>query len=325
MSKTLLNKIILYGIIAVIAIGTCLGIWSLVSQHSNKDNNKLVVYTSMYPLQDFVQKVGGNKVTAKSIVPAGVDAHDYQGPSAKLVAQMEEADLILVIGAGMESWLDSLSSNSRIQQKLLITSSRATLLDRNGHSHNDEESEHEEDDHGHSHGQYDPHVWLSVTNAKIMVEDIKNKLSEIDPQNFSYYQRRYNEYILSLNGLSLQYDAVLQSVSKTSFVVSHRAFGYIAEEYGLTQISLTSIMSTGDVSGSSIQNAINYISNNNIKVIFYTSNEDPQIVNSIAEQTKIISDSLSAIELLTKEETTLGYDYVGLMYKNLAALQVALA
>lgn len=343
MSKTLVNKIILYAVIAIIAIGAGFGIWAIVDHYSKKENtDKLVVYTSMYPLYDFVQKIGGNKVEARNIVPNGEEPHHYQGPSAKLVTEMEEADLIVVIGAGMENWLEKLSNNSKIQERLLVTSTRVTLLENDGHSHDDEEDhdhdhedeEHEhdhddEDEHGHSHGAYDPHIWLSLTNAKIQVEDIKNALTTIDTENASYYERNYNEYLFTLNGLQTQYDAVLQNVTTTSFVVSHRAFGYIAHEYGLTQISLTSIMSTGDISGSSIQNAINYMKANNIKVIFHTSHEDSQIVRQIAtaastSELTVAVDSLSTIELLTQQDMEMGYDYARLMTKNLAALQDAL-
>lgn len=322
MSKELLNKIIIYVVIGIITIGAGLGVWALVDHYSQSDNgDKLVVYTSMYPLYDFAQKIGGDKVAVYSIVPDGEEPHHYQGPSGKKLASIEDADLVILTGAGMESYHHAFSENPKIASKLVDSSVGITLLERE-ESH-DEEEEHEEDEHDHDHS-YDPHIWLSLTNARIQMENIKNALVAKDSANAAYYQRNFDIQAVMLDGLKLQYDALLQNLSTTTFIVSHRAFGYIAHEYGLTQISLTSIMSTGDVSGSSMQNAIQQINAEGLQVIFYNSAEDSQIVNQIASETGITVDHLSTIEMLSKQEKAQGYDYLSLMARNLVALYDAL-
>lgn len=318
MTKSVVNKIILYIVIAVLVIGAGAGVWAIIRHYGKRETgDKLLVYTSMYPLYNFTREIGGDKVEVINIVPEGGEAHHYE-PSGKMIAQMEDADLIIVTGAGMEHWLEDISGNQKIQSKLVITSSGVTLIEG---GHDDGEEGHEE---GHDH-EYDPHIWLSLTNARIQAENILNALKTLDGENADYYQRNFDAYAVMIDGLKIRYDALLENLSTTTFIVSHKAFGYIAHEYGLTQIALTSIMSTGDVSGSSIQNAIDNIRSQNLKVIFYSSQENSQIVEQIASQTSVRVDILNTIESLSAKDKELGYDYLKLMARNLIALSDALA
>ena len=80
---------------------------------------KLQVYTSFYPLYDFATKVGGDKVDVVNLVPTGVEPHDYE-PSARNMAALEEADVFIYNGVGMESWVDKVLSTLENEDILVV-------------------------------------------------------------------------------------------------------------------------------------------------------------------------------------------------------------
>lgn len=76
-------------------------------QQSTKNKNKLTIYTTIYPLQDFAEKIGGKYVDVHSIYPTGVDTHDFE-PTSKQIVEIANSDLFVYNGAGMEPFADKI-------------------------------------------------------------------------------------------------------------------------------------------------------------------------------------------------------------------------
>lgn len=113
------------------------------------DTNKLTVYTTIYPLQDFTEKIGGEFVEAKSIYPPNVDAHSFE-PSTKDMVKLAEADLFIYTGAGIEGFADK-AKNALGNEKVMIVKAveNIEMLESNhDHSHEGEE-EHPEEEQNH--------------------------------------------------------------------------------------------------------------------------------------------------------------------------------
>lgn len=286
-------------------------------------SNKVVVYTTIYPLYDFTQRIGGEHVEVVPLLRPGMDAHGFE-LSPKQIVGMEQANLIVINGAGMETWMDKLSDN--IKNKILDTSTYVHLIERseNGEEHHHEEHEeqdHEEDDH--DHGPIDPHIWLSVSNAIKQMEAIKNKLVEIDSKNATDYQNNFEAAKLMFTGLDNAYKEVLatENLATTTFVVSHRAFEYLAHDYGLSQYSISGIETNTDPLPSQMAEIIDYINANNIKAVFYQTEANSKVAEEIARSTGAKMLKLSSIESLTQEDIARGQNYVTIMYQNLINLK----
>jgi zinc transport system substrate-binding protein len=84
----------------------------------------------------------------------------------------------------------------------------------------------------------DPHIWLSVKNAKIMVQNICDGLVQVDAANKSYYEENGADYLDKLVKLDSELAAALSGVKNRSFIVFHPAFGYFARDYNLKQIAV---------------------------------------------------------------------------------------
>ncbi len=195
-----------------------------------------------YPMYDFAVKIGGDKAEVTDMVPAGTGPHDWE-PAATDIKNLEEADLFVYSGAGMEHWADDVLASLETK-RLVSAEASAGLTLRPGHSHDEEEhegaEEHAEEEE-HDRGQFDPHVWLSPVNAKKEMENIKNAYVKADPDNKDYYEDNYKTYAVRFDKLDQEYKDTLSALPGKSIVVPHEAFGYLCDTYGLTQMGIAGL------------------------------------------------------------------------------------
>lgn len=114
----------------------------------------LKVYTTIFPLQDFVSKIGGEHVEVNNIVPVGADAHTFE-PSPRTMVDITSADLYIYNGLGIEGFADAVAdvlANESI--KIVRASDGVDLIDYDhdhDHGHDDHDHDHDHDDHDHDH------------------------------------------------------------------------------------------------------------------------------------------------------------------------------
>ena len=90
----------------------------------------------------------------------------------------------------------------------------------------------------HSEDGEDPHIWLSPINAKSMVENLMDGLTELDPENGSYYENNAAGYIAELGSLDASIYNFFSAVENPKFLSYHPAWGYFADRYSLEQIPI---------------------------------------------------------------------------------------
>ena len=188
---------------------------SLISSNTNESRIKVVA--SFYPVYEFVKEIGGNKVDVTSLIPIGVEPHDYE-PTIQQIQNAETADLVVYNGAGLEKWIDKINAKFKVE-----ASQGLNLLMSN--------------DTGNS-GTYDLHVWLDPILAEMEVENIRNALVKIDPANTQYYKANADRFIGKLNDLDYRIKTELATCNKKDFIAFHNAFTYFANRYGLNQHSV---------------------------------------------------------------------------------------
>jgi len=121
------------------------------------------------------------------------------------------------------------------------------------------------DDH-HTQRRLDSHSWLSVANAKLMVENILAGLISIDPAHQEAYRRNAEQYIARLDALDEQIEQQLADKRNRKFLVYHPAWGYFARDYDLEQIP---VEQAGKVpTAKNIQHLIETARREGITVIF---------------------------------------------------------
>lgn len=326
MKKSLLT---ITALAATAALG--IGSFNLAYAAGTEDTSsekKLNVMASFYPMYDFATKVGGDKVEVTNMVPAGTEPHDWE-PAATDVKNLEEADVFIYNGAGMEHWTeDVLGALDNKELKVVEASRGLTLLE--GKEEDEEETEDSSSDSDASDEStdseitYDPHVWLDPLNAKAEMENIKNAFVEADPDNKDYYEQNYETYAEKFDQLDKEYKDGLADTKSKDLITSHEAFGYLCQAYGLNQVGIEGLSPDSEPDASRMNEIIKFAKENNVKTIFFEELVSPKVSETIADEIGAKTAVLNPLEGLTDDEINAGEDYFSVMESNLKTIEDAL-
>lgn len=220
--------------------------------------------------------------------------------------ELGSADLIAFNGAGMESFINDLKDNIKDDDKFLDLSAGLTLLDSSGE--------------GSDMTSVNPHTWLSIKNAKLMVDNIYRKLSAMDPDNQNYYKENLDSTLSKFDELDNKFTEELSKVKDKEkyFVVSHAAFNYLADDYGLKQVAVTGISPEEEPSAKDLKTIADFVKDKNIKTIFFEGKATPKVAETLAKNTGTKTSTLYTMENL--DDFMIEKGYIGLMEENLKAL-----
>ena len=189
-----------------------------------------------------------------------------------------------------------------------------------------DEDEHEDAHEGdHEHGQYDPHVWLSPANAKVEMANIRDALIKADPDGKNAYEKNYEKYADMLDELDQKYASELAGTASKSIVVSHQAFGYLCDRYGLTQVPIEGIEADSEPDAKTMAKIVDFVKENGTKTIFSEELVSPKAAQAISDETGASLEVLNPLEGLTDEQISAGEDYFSVMESNLDKLVKALS
>ncbi len=277
----------------------------------------LKIYASFYPMQFLASQIAGDKAQVISLVPAGVEPHDWE-PKPKTLADIQHSDMLIYNGAGMESWLNNLlSSIEKAGVKTVNASQGLELIPFN--------KENAEEEHGdEAQLVYDPHVWVSPAKYKQQAQNILNALVEKDPSNADYYKGNYDKLAAQLEKLDQDYRTAAASFQKKTFIVSHAAFEYLAKEYGLTQIAIRGMTPEAEPSPAKMAELVKLCEKNDIRYIFFESLVSPKLSETLAKEINAGVLVLNDGQGISQEEINSGKSYITIMYENLENLKKAL-
>ncbi len=214
------------------------------------------VAVSILPQKEFVERVGGNKVSVIVMIPPGASPATYE-PSPSQLREIAVAKLYVRIGhvPFEKAWMGRIASANR--DMLIIDSSVGIEIIGN-----------------------DPHIWLSPALVKVQVEHICDALVEVDPDNGDYYVRNKEKYLMALDDLDCGIRDSLSGVAKRKFMVFHPAFGYFARDYQLEQIPIE--IEGKEPSASDLVRLVDTARANNITVVFAEPQFNPEGAEVIA-------------------------------------------
>ncbi len=200
------------------------------------------VFVSVLPQKTFVERIGGDRVQVQVMVQPGASPHTYD-PSPRQVAALAEADLYLAIGVNFEAaWMGRIRATNP-GMTILDTAQGLRRRTLEAHDHGDEAEHQADQQRGHdaeSHPdhQADPHIWTSPPMVKQMAARIRDALTDLDPAGGPTYAAGYATFAAELDALDAEIRARLADLPSRRFMVFHPAWGYFADAYGLTQVTI---------------------------------------------------------------------------------------
>ena len=308
-------------------------------QETNKQSpDKLSIYTTVYPLQYFAERIGGEYVDVSSIYPPGANEHTFE-QTQKDMMTLADADLFFYIGLGLEGFVEKAKNTLANEHvKLVATAdhvSEEQLHISTGHVH----SEGEEDEHHHEaesheeashslidhtgHG-HDSHVWLSPVISQDLAAVIKAELIAAMPEQEALFTENYEALIAELKELHADFEAMAAQTTQKTFFVSHAAFGYIAGHYGFTQVPVAGLNSQSEPSQKELTKIVDLAKDENIQYIFFEQNVSSHLTEVIQNEVGANSLILHNLSVLTADDIKNGETYFTLMKKNMEALKTAL-
>jgi ABC-type Zn uptake system ZnuABC Zn-binding protein ZnuA len=252
-------------------------------------NMKVLAVESI--LADISQNVAGKRIKVDSLIPQGIDPHEFE-PAPADIAKIAGRTIIVVNGGGLEPWLDRTLSAAGGQQKIILAS--AGLASRKPSESEENESTKpgvEESDEG-----LDPHFWLDPNLVITYVQNIRDGLIAADPYGKDEYTRNAEEYISQLKELDgwINDQVSLIPAERRLLVTNHESIGYYADRYGFKIIGtiVPSFSSLAAPSAQQIAQLIDLIQANHVKAIFLETGSNQMLAEQIANETgaKVIND-----------------------------------
>ncbi len=287
------------------------------------------VYTTVYPLTYFTERIGGDFVQVQSIYPANSNEHTFE-PTQKDMMALADADLFFYIGLGLEGFVKN-AQKTLVNEEVTMISTSDTVADKDLLTLAEDEDEHEEEESSeleshseHDHGKIDPHLWLSPKISVKLALSIKESLIKKDPQNEAFYKTNYENLVKELNELDSKFTTMSESSENKLFFVSHAAFGYLAKEYSLEQTAVAGLNSQDEPSQKELTELVQLAKEKQIKTILFEQNVSSHLSKVIQKEIGAKSLTLHNLSVLTNQDLDNKETYFSLMEQNLFTLQQAL-
>lgn len=258
-----MKKIITFALIVMLftIIGGC-------DSDVKKDDGNLKIVTSFFPIYldtiNITRGVQGVEVVNLTPPQTGC-LHDYQLTPEDMKI-LEDADILVVNGLGMESFLDKVIE-AHPDLKIIDASDTEGIVPIM------------------ENGVPNPHVWLSINYSIKQVKNISNKLRELDPERADIYKRNTAEYVDELNTLLDEMQISMSMLPNKDIVTFHEAFPYFAKDMGLNVVAVIEREPGTEPTPQELAETIEKINALPVKIIFTEPQYSPKAAETIARET----------------------------------------
>lgn len=311
-------------LVTIISIGLLTSCTSSTTNHQEKDSLKVI--TTIFPPYDFIREIAGEKVSLSMLIPLGSETHHYE-PTIQDMKNIADCDIFIYTGGESDEWVSTLlkdidTSNITIIKLMDVVDIVEEEI-KEGMDVEEEDDDGNDDEEAHD---YDEHVWTSLRNSMIIVQELSKQLIALDPANTTVYQENTMNYLQQLQTLDNEFSQVVENASRNTLIFGDRfPFRYFVEDYNLDYYAAFPGCSTmSDASASTITFLIDKVKQENIPVVFYIEFSTELIADVIVESTNATKLIFNSAHTISKEDFDNGVTYLSIMQQNLDNLKVAL-
>lgn len=248
------------------------------------------VVASVVPVQSIVAAVMGDTGTPELLLKGSMSEHRAVFTPSQIAA-LGDADLVFIVGHGLEAKLAQISGSDAVNGKTFIELSDAPgiarLPIREGGAWEPDTDGH---DHGDTHAAegvltFDPHIWLDPENAKAMAREVAADLAKADPANAATYAANEKAFALEIDKTSAAIAAELAPVKDRPFIVFHDAYHYFEKRFGLSGVGSISDVSAQAPSAERLAEVRDKIAAAHAACVFREPQFDDRVVQTVIEGT----------------------------------------
>ena len=280
--------------------------------------DRIQVVTTTTDLRSLTEAVGGERVAAVSLVPANMDAEEYQ-PKPQDVLRLKNARLLVRVGLDYDLWIDRPLAQagrpeiSRGGSAYVDASFGIAVLELRGMSVGPSD--------GHAHGSGNPHYWLDPKNAEIITGTILEALARIDPANAAAYEANRQTFLARLNTKLAEWEINLAPLQGMPIVAYHNSWPYFARRFRLDFVGFIETKPGVPPSPSHLAGIVKTMRERNVRIVVREPQEPERDVAFVASKTGALVVKLAAsVGALPRTD-----DYIALFDANVEALTSAAA
>jgi zinc/manganese transport system substrate-binding protein len=262
----LVRTIISFGVVLVACV------WLVACGDDDSASADVSVVASTTQVADLARNVAGDRAEVTGILAANSDPHEYE-PRPSDAESVADADLVLKSGGDLDLWLDEVVESSGSDAPV------TTLIDAVRTMPGDEESGEE----------VDPHWWQDPTNAILAVEEIRDRLIELDPEGRDRYEANADDYIDRLRDLDSRIADCMAAIPsrERKLVTNHDALGYFADRYDIAIVgaAIPALTTQAQPSAGETAELVDLIRSQDVNAVFPEAGLSSELEQTIADET----------------------------------------
>ena len=345
------TAILLSGCMALMAAG-CAGTGGSITvpgssgdPAENADGGKISVVTTIFPPYDFVREIAGDQADVKMLLKPGEETHSYE-PTPQDIIAIQDSDVFIYTGGENDVWVEDILSS--MPDSDMVTLRLVDCVDtveeeqvegmKGSAGHDHDEADYDDVHNNHtdetdggedareSPHEVDEHVWTSAVNASLIAEQIKNVLSQADPDHSEMYEENTLAYQEQLSELDRQFRDVVDNAKRNIMIFGDRfPFRYFADEYGLEYYAaFPGCAGDTEPSAATMAFLIEKVREEKVPAVLKMELSNDDIANAVAEATETEVKVLYSCHNLSADDLENGETYLSMMQKNVETLKEVL-
>ncbi len=273
------------------------------------------IVTGSFAVAWLASSISDGCAVVTDLAPSGGDAHDLE-LTASQTASILDADLVIPVD-GLQPAFDAVAeSKSSGVFDILDLLDPLTAED---HADEDGHEDHADEDGHENHGLLDPHFWLDPKRVSDAAGFLGAEISKLSADCATKVEVTVPAVQAQLEGLTQEFETSLATCSSRTIVVSHEAFGYLADAFNLEQIGVAGLDPEGEPSAARLKEVIYLANSLGVSAVFTESTVNPDVAQTLADALEVGILTLDPLEIASVSK-----DYISLMQTNLEALRSGL-
>lgn len=258
---------------------------AMMAQIAFAQTDKLKVITTFTIIADMARNVAGDAAVVESITKAGAEIHGYE-PTPGDIIRAQGADLILWNGLNLELWFEQFFTNLKDVPSATLTEGIAPMSISEGEYT----------------GKPNPHAWMSLENAIIYVDNIRNAVTKHDPKNAAVYAANAEAYKAKITAaIAPLREAVLAVPQVRRWLAScEGAFSYLTRDFQMKELYLWPINADAQGTPQQVRKVIDAVRANKIPAVFCESTVSQDPAKQVALETGVKYGGVLYVDSLTE-------------------------